>query len=65
MAERNVSEVELRAMLERASAIERSDLEGRFIVHTKHRRRRWRVVVEPDEGVECVVVVTVYSREEP
>src|SRR5262249_33584121 len=65
MVERDVTDVELRAMLERAVAITPSDVGGPYVVHTKHRRRACRIVLEPDDAAECVVVVTVYPKEEP
>jgi len=63
MTERGVTEVALRAMLKWAQAIRRSEVEGRYVVEATHQGREWEVVVEPDDELECIVVVTVYARE--
>lgn len=65
MLERGVTEIELRTMLERARSVGPSQVEGRFVVETRHQGSDWAVVLEPDFELECVVVVTVYNREEP
>jgi hypothetical protein len=65
MAERGIREVDLRAMLETARQIRPSTTEGRFVVETSHDGRNWEVVVEPDEALECIAVVTVYAVEGP
>jgi hypothetical protein len=65
MHERGITEVELRAMLDRATTLEPSVLAGRFVACCKHRGRPWRIVLEPDTAAACVVVVTVYLKEVP
>ena len=60
MEDRQFTEVELRGMLEAAVDYRLGPLSGRFIVETRHKRRRWEVVVEPDHGAELLVVVTAY-----
>jgi hypothetical protein len=62
MQERGVTEVALRAMLRWAVGLRPSELEGRFVVETKHERRVWEVIVEPDEELQRIAVVTVYTR---
>ncbi len=47
-------------MLDRASGFERDVDPHRFIVVTRHKRRRWEVIVEPDDSLEVLVVVTAY-----
>jgi hypothetical protein len=52
--------VSTRAILERATAIERSVVAGRFLIHARRRQRPWVVVVEPQPELQLLVVVTVY-----
>ena len=59
MRDRSFTEVDLRSMLEVATSYRRGSA-GRFVVETRHRRRRWEVVVEPDAGTQSLVVVTAY-----
>lgn len=61
MEQRGVTEVDLRAMLERATRYEPSVVEGRFMIHAVHQQRPWIVIVEPDVEAKLVVVVTVYE----
>ena len=61
MEQRGVTEVEVRAMLERATGFEASVVEGRFMIHTKRVQGPWVVIVEPDAEVRLLVVVTVYE----
>jgi hypothetical protein len=61
MEQRGVTEVELRGMLERATAFEASVVEGRFMIHTRRDQRPWVVIVEPDAEALLLVVVTVYE----
>ncbi len=64
MEQRGVTEVEVRAMLEGATGFEPSVVEGRFMIHARHAQRPWIVIVEPDAGVNLLVVVTVYEVSE-
>ena len=48
MEQRGVTEVDVRAMLERATGFEPSVVEGRFIVHVTNNTRPWIVIVEPE-----------------
>ena len=64
MEQRGVTEVEVRAVLERATACEPNVVEGRFMIHTRHARCPWIVIVEPDADVNALVVVTVYEVSE-
>ncbi|MCA9284661.1 MAG: hypothetical protein KDA22_05585 [Phycisphaerales bacterium] len=60
MVDRDFSEVDLRRMLDEATGL-RPDIEaGRWIVATRHLDRRWEVILEPDESVGVVLVVTAY-----
>jgi hypothetical protein len=64
MEQRGVTEVDVRAMLERATAFEPSVLEGRFMIHVAWNNRPWIVIVEPDTDASLLVVVTVYEVSE-
>jgi hypothetical protein len=61
MQQRGVTEVEVRAMLERATGFEASVVEGRFMIHTRRGQTSWVVIVEPDVDAKLLVVVTVYE----
>ena len=56
--DRGFTEVDLRAMLEHATGYRKDVVEDRFVIETRHKRRRWEVVVEPDETDLLLVVVT-------
>ena len=56
--------VEVRAMLDRATGLEPSVVEGRFMIQARHSQRPWIVIVEPDADVNLLVVVTVYEVSE-
>jgi hypothetical protein len=60
MVDRGFSEVELREMLEIADGYRADIVEGRWVIGTRHKRRRWDVIVEPDDATEQLVVVTAY-----
>lgn len=61
MEQRGVTEVELRAMLDRAKGVEPNVVEGRFMIHVRRRRGPWIVIVEPDADARMLVVVTAYE----
>lgn len=61
MEQRGVTEVEVRAMLERATAFEASVVAGRFKIQTRRGQSSWIVIVEPDAEASLLVVVTVYE----
>ena len=46
MEQRGVTEVEVRAMLERATSFEPNVVEGRFMIHVCHAQRPWIAIVE-------------------
>ena len=60
MEDREFSEVELRAMLERARGIGPDVAAGRWRVATTFRNAAWVVIVEPDEDAQRLVVVTAF-----
>ena len=63
MEDRRFTEVGLRHMIDRASGCRPDAAPGRWVVETRHRRRAWRVIVEPDEGLRVVVVITAFPVE--
>ena len=61
MEQRGVSEVDVRAMLERATMYQPSVVAGRFMIHARHQQHPWIVIVEPDWEAKLLVVVTAYE----
>ena len=59
-----MTEVDVRAMLERATAFEPSVVEGRFMIRVARDSRPWIVIVEPDNDASLLVIVTVYEVSE-
>lgn len=47
-------------MLERASNYRPDVVERRWIIESRHQRRRWEIIVEPDNEVRLLVVVTAF-----
>jgi hypothetical protein len=60
MQDRSFTELDLRAMLDSASGYRRDVVAGRWVVETRFRRKRWEVIVEPDESLILLVVVTAF-----
>ena len=60
MVDREFTELDVRQMLEDASSLRPDVEEGRWVVTSRHRRRVWEVVVEPDEAERVLVVITAY-----
>ena len=60
MAERDFSEIEVRRMLSVASSFRADVVPGRWIIETRHRRKAWEVIVEPDRDAQVLVVITAY-----
>jgi hypothetical protein len=60
MADRRFTEIDLRRMLERAAGYRDDVVEGRWVIETRHRRRAWEVIVEPDSARRLLVVVTAF-----
>ena len=63
MEDRRFTEVDLRRMLEKAVDLRRDIVEGRWIIRTRHQRRHWEVVVEPDFAERLLIVITAYPLE--
>jgi len=64
MLDRRVTEVDLRRMLEYAGGDRADVVEGRWVIETRHNRKDWEVIVEPDNEQKLLVVVTAYPVEE-
>jgi hypothetical protein len=60
MEDRGFNEVDLRAMLQHALRYRADAAEGRWVIEARHDRRRWEIIVEPDEIERLLVVVTAY-----
>ncbi len=60
MSDRRFTEIELRRMLERATGYRPDVVEARWAIETRHRRRAWEVIVEPDWERQLLVIVTAY-----
>ena len=65
MIDRGFTEVDVRRMIEDANAVLPTPEPGRWIVETNLERRKWFVVVEPDEVARTLVVITAYHPEAP
>jgi len=50
-------------MFEVATSVRPDTFDDRFVVDTVHRGAPWRVIVEPDDELQCIVVVTAYRVE--
>ena len=50
-------------MLSVASGFHADVIPDRWIIETKHRRRLWEIVVEPDPDAQLLVVITAYPVE--
>jgi hypothetical protein len=63
MSRRDFNELDLRTMMEHAERVRRDHVEGRYVIETRHKRRSWAVIVEPDVERTCVLVITAYALE--
>jgi len=63
MEDRDFTEVDLRGMLEKAEALDRDIVEGRWLVRSTHDGSTWEIIVEPDWDVDLLVVITAYRAE--
>jgi hypothetical protein len=61
MEQRDFTEIELRRMLDVATGFDPDVLDGRWAIRTKHRRRPWEVIVEPDTLRRILAVITAYE----
>jgi hypothetical protein len=63
LKERDCTEIELRRMMEYATAFTPAKLEGRWVIETLFQGAPWKVVVEPAPEKQKLVVVTAYEVE--
>ncbi len=61
LAKRQFTEIELRRMMEYATNFRPDVREGRWVIETRFRGRRWEVIVEPTPEEERLEVVTAYE----
>jgi hypothetical protein len=54
MEQRGVTEVDVRAMLAKATAFDPNVVEFRFMVYVRHLQKPWIVIVEPDADANCL-----------
>jgi len=47
-------------MLQHETSLRRDITPGRWVVVSRHRRRRWEVIVAPDFEAKLPVVITAY-----
>ena len=64
MVDRRFTEVDLRRMLERPNNYSVDVIEGRWKIETRHKRKEWEVIVEPDSERKLLVIVTAYPLDE-
>ena len=60
MEDRSFNELDLRAMLETASGYRPDVVDGRWVIETRDAGGSWEVIVEPDDMLELLVVVTAF-----
>ena len=63
MIDRGFSEVDLRSMLQDARRLRPDRNPDRWVVETAHEAQPWKVIVEPDEMKQILVMVTAYPVE--
>ena len=60
MVDRQFSETTLRRMLEEARSYHPDTEPGRWVIVARHAKGAWEVIVEPDEALRLLVVITAY-----
>ncbi len=60
MEDRSFNEIDLRTMLDHAQAYRPDIVEGRWVIEARHNRHPWEVIVEPDNDLQVLVIVTAY-----
>ncbi len=56
MLDRRLTDVDLRRMLEHAGGYRADVVEGRWVIDTRHNKKDWEVVVEPDDEQKLLVL---------
>jgi hypothetical protein len=62
MEDRRFTEVDLREMLQKATGLRKHVVPGRWVAVSRHRRKNWRIIVEPDPETKLLVIVTAYPE---
>ena len=60
MEDRDLNEIDLRAMLHDAATSHADVVAGRWIIEARLRRSRWEIIVEPDRAAQRLIVITAY-----
>jgi len=63
MADRDFSELDVRRMLSIASDLRQDIVPERWVIETRHGRKPWEVIVEPDADAQLLIVITAYPVE--
>jgi len=61
MSDRRFTEIDLRRMLQRAADYRADVVAGRWVIETRHGRKAWEVILEPDRDRRLLVIVTAYA----
>jgi protease II len=62
MYDRDFGEIELRTMFENALEYSKDVVEGRWMIKTKHKGKKWEIIIEPDIEEQLLVVITAYPK---
>ena len=60
MADRDFTEIDLRAMLGGDIQMSHDIVPGRWLVHARFRTRPWELIIEPIHDERIVLVITAY-----
>jgi hypothetical protein len=60
MEDRSFTELDLPSMLEAAMGYHKDVAPGRWVIEVKRGRLAWEVIVEPDQTLKILVVITAY-----
>lgn len=60
MVDRQFNEIDLRDMLDRATAYRPNHEEGRWAIETRHANQPWLVIVEPLNEESLLLMITAY-----
>jgi hypothetical protein len=63
MENRNLTEIDLRGMLETASDYWNDIEECRFVIVSRLKNKDWEIIVEPDCFEKILVIITAYPKE--
>lgn len=60
MEDRSFTELDLRGMLGAAIGYHKDVAPGRWVIEARRGRLPWEVIVEPDQALKILVVITAY-----